>query len=172
MNEFMKKMVQMLSPKMKDAGFQKKGQSWFRTSPETISVLNLQMSRWDGAYFVNLGVLTRHLDPQVTPHVSACQVRHRIESLMPDRMEAISLFDFANKKYRADEGYNDAIAAICDYALPLLKQCETLDGLRAAILARPQLGFETSAVGLDFLGIDREYLVKIAEKKLPNAAKP
>ena len=171
MNEYVLKLVRMLSPAMKDAGFQKKGQSWFRTSPETITVLNLQMSRGDGSYFVNLGVLVRQLDPQLTPHVSLCQVKHRIERLLPDRMEAIGLFDFANKKYRTDEGYSDAVAAICTYALPLLKQCETLDGLRAAILARPQLGFETSAAGLDFLGIDSEDLIKIAEKKLLNAAK-
>lgn len=171
MNDYVAKLVRMLSPAMKDAGFQKKGQSWFRTTPETITVLNLQMSRWDGSYFVNLGVLTRQLDPQLAPHVSACQVRHRIENLMPDRIKAISLFDFSNKKYRTDEGYNDAVAAICTYALPLLKRCGTLDGLRAAILARPQLGLGTSAAGLDFLGISREDLIKIADKKSPSAAK-
>lgn len=144
---------------MKQAGFKKKGQSWRFATSETISVLNLQKSSWGPMYYVNLGVLIRALDPHPAPDVFSCQIHTRLANLLPKVDSARELFDFSNSKYETDDGYTEMAEVVRSYALPLLKQWGSLDGIRAAIQARPSLGIQAWRAAIDLLGIDYTVLV-------------
>ena len=159
MNPYVRRLAQNVAPVMKQAGFKKKGQSWRFATVETIAVLNLQKSQWGPGYYVNLGVLIRALDPHPQPDVFSCQIQTRLAELLPKFDAARELFDFSNSKYDTGEGYMEMAEVVRSYALPLLKQCGSLDGIRAAIQARPRLGIQAWRAAIDFLGIDYTALV-------------
>jgi len=148
---------------MKQAGFKKNGQSWRFTTLETIAVLNLQKSQWGPAYYINLGVLIRALDSHPQPDVFSCPLHIRVENLLPKLDPARELFDFSNSKYDTDQGYMEMANVVGTYALPLLKQCGTLDGIRDAIQMHPRLGIQAWRTAIDFLGIDHEVIAAHAD---------
>lgn len=163
MNPCIKKLAQAIAPVMKQAGFKKRGQSWRFDTPETIVVLNLQKSQWGPGYFINLGVLIRALNPHSQPDVFSCPIQTRLKNLLPKLDAARELFDFSNSKYDTDEGYKEMAEVVRTYALPLLKQCGSLDGIRDAIRASPRLGMQAWRTAVDFLGIEYEAIAARVE---------
>jgi hypothetical protein len=158
LNPYIRRLAQAIAPVMKQAGFKKKGQSWRFATLETIAVLNLQKSQWGPDYYINLGVLIRALDPHPQPDVFSCPLHIRVESLLPELATARELFDFSNSKYETDQGYLEMAEVVGVYALPLLKQCGSLDGIRDAVQAHPRLGTQAWKAAIDFLGIDQAAL--------------
>jgi len=142
-----------LTPVMKAAGFRKRGMHWWIESKETFGFLNVQMSQFGPSFYLNLGVFLKGLkeDPPLNAH--KCQVRYRVENLMPDRAAAHALFDFDRGGFEDDERLELVAAAVRDYALPFLHQCATLDGVRTAIRSKPEIGNYTSFDGMVFLGL-------------------
>ncbi len=170
MNPNIQRLAQAVSPLLKQAGFKKKGQSWRFSTPETIAVLNLQKSQWGPGYYVNLGVLIRALDTHPQPDVFSCPLQTRLVNLLPKLHAARELFDFSNSKYDTDEGYTEMAEVVRSYALPFLKQCDSLEGVRDAIQANPRLGLWTWRNALDFLGLDYETIATRVEaaSRAPN----
>ncbi|PNI09774.1 hypothetical protein CXX84_05975 [Arthrobacter sp. AFG7.2] len=67
---------------MKSAGFSKKSGSWYRTTDEVITVVELQKSQYGLQYFVNIGLWLRPLGKATAPKEQVCHVRTRLSGLV------------------------------------------------------------------------------------------
>lgn len=79
-----KELEAIIDSVLKPFGFIKRGFSWYRHHPETISVLNLQNSDYGGQYYVNLAVALRGLNPGEYPHEERCHIRVRLDRVIDD----------------------------------------------------------------------------------------
>ena len=76
---------------LENAGFVKKGQSWYLDSKDVIVVVNLQKCDWGDWYYINIGIWLKALEEGSFPKESDCHLSYRAESLFPDQRELILL---------------------------------------------------------------------------------
>ncbi len=145
----------LLKPVMKSAGFKKKGRTWYLETPETVCVLNLQMSPWGGGdFYINLGVLVKAIENISWPKEYQCHFRERLCQLMPDLHRADALFHIRESYPIAREvRRTEILSAVDKIALPLLAQCRNVSKLRASLEAKPRLKYGATAALLQHLKI-------------------
>nr|WP_014235126.1 DUF4304 domain-containing protein [Arthrobacter rhombi]AER68059.1 hypothetical protein [Arthrobacter rhombi] len=67
---------------MKSLGFSKKSGSWYRTSDDVVSVVELQRSQYGPWYYVNLAAWLRALGEEKAPKEHKCHMRTRLDNLV------------------------------------------------------------------------------------------
>jgi hypothetical protein len=85
-----------IDPLLKQYGFRRSNATWRRNQVESIAVLNVQKSQWDGGvFYINLGSYFFSLGSERSPTENKCQVRVRLEISDPGSVvaQAIHWFD-------------------------------------------------------------------------------
>ncbi len=113
-------------------GFRKQGGTWYFDCPETILVVNLQKSQYGPSYYINLAVFVKALGDDKVPKEHQCHLRTRIEDVAGDDLErALDLDDVSFADCQRESMIETAIGK---HAIPFLKSCSTLDGIREQIV--------------------------------------
>lgn len=88
--------ITSVHPLLKSQGFKRSSATWRRQYNESIAVLNVQKSSWDGdVYYINLGVYFHAIGSEVAPTENRCHVRVRLAIAEPEAVvaNAISWFE-------------------------------------------------------------------------------
>jgi len=125
-------LVKSVAQTMKESGFARKGQTWYLDTPEVVLVLNLQRSRFDPSFFLNLAFWIKAISspPSIPPGEHTCHVRMRADAVPElEAAEVNQLLDFSTP---LDERVRSVRIGelLRDHIVPLLKQGSSLVGLR------------------------------------------
>jgi hypothetical protein len=123
----------------KQAGFQKRSDSWYRRFPDLVQVLNLQKSQYGDQYYINVGIYVPSLGAAKSqwPKEHQCHVRARAKSLVSDESNDISRFDSAMNL--EDDGVSPEIRAqeierlLEEHVTTFFDSATNLDDLRNSI---------------------------------------
>ena len=116
---------------LKSAGFKKKSDTWFLTTEETISILNLKKSDFGRQYYVNIGVWLKCIGQTDIPKDYKCHIRFRWTSLIPqDQKQLERLLDLDNESLSDVDRQCEIIRLFEGHLLPFFSVAKTLDGLR------------------------------------------
>lgn len=115
--EIKKELEGELNEPLKEAGFTKESMTWRRDLGKIVDVFNLQRSWSSHSYFVNVGIFIKDLAKETAkeeeydkepwfqkeldrPDESNCQIRERIEHLMPEEEQKafLNMLDFEGVK--------------------------------------------------------------------------
>ena len=113
---------------LKELGFTKKSDTWWRQSEDAVQVLNIQKSQFGERIYVNLGVYLKALGPETTPPERRCHVQVRLEQIAdPELWNEIA-------SAAADTEPTPAlIAAVVEDGSGWLNRLSTLAGVREFI---------------------------------------
>ena len=113
-------------------GFKKKGSAWYCQEAEAVLVISPQRSQYGLRYYLNLGVYWRILGEKMTPKVRECQLRSRIESILPQEKKHLveHCLDFEDASIDDSTRHAVLLDALSLHAIPVLKRCATEEGLR------------------------------------------
>lgn len=79
-----------LNDSLAPEGFKKQGAFWRLVRDEIISVVNVQKSKYDDEFFLNLGFWIREIGPdEVCPKVEQCHVQGRAEAIFPSYEKSV-----------------------------------------------------------------------------------
>ena len=116
---------------LKPAGFKRKSDTWFLSTDETISILNLQKSDFGRRYYVNIGVWLKCIGEVDVPKEYKCHIRFRWTSLIPqDEKQLERLLDLDDESVSDADRQCELCRLLEDYLLPFYSIAKTLDGLR------------------------------------------
>lgn len=117
-------------------GARRRGRCIYVPSDETITVIELQSSRWGGQYFLNVAIWLNSLGEATTPKVIECHVLGRIDDFV-DADTAHRLNDVLNlQNPEARPAAKGSILELMNQAIPVaIAQCASVEQLRS----RPQL---------------------------------
>jgi hypothetical protein len=117
--------------------------AWHLVKPETVLVVDLWKSPASGQYIIDLGVLIRRLDPNMTPGANVCHISRRLSSLVTDFGIARQNPDQATQKTAlqsaldpGDQSTTDAdvtkivSTALVTYGIPFLEAWDTFEKIR------------------------------------------
>ena len=94
---------------LRQAGFIKKGDSWYFSGTETTLVANLQKSNYGNQYYVNLAVYVKQFGEEQFPKEHKCHIRMRLDALVTDGTERT--FNADDLSVPEEEGRN-AVAQV------------------------------------------------------------
>lgn len=63
-------------------GLEKRARTWYRRSPDVVSILNLQKSQWGAQYYVNVAFWFTALGTEEFPKEREAHVRTRLDTLL------------------------------------------------------------------------------------------
>ncbi len=63
-------------------GLEKRARTWYRRSPDVLSILNLQKSQWGAQYYVNVAFWFTALGAEALPKEREAHVRTRLDTLL------------------------------------------------------------------------------------------
>jgi hypothetical protein len=75
------------------AGFQRKGDSWFRRTDEVVEIVNLQKSQYGPLYYLNYALWLRALGEEQFPREERCHVRMRADNIVSSEAQLARLLD-------------------------------------------------------------------------------
>jgi len=122
---------------LKDAQFQRKSNTWYRDTDETIVLVNVQKSNFGEQYYINLSVWVKGLpgDPCVRLPSQAvlCHIEGRLGGLMPGEDERLrQMLNVEDESLEKDQRRHAIEDVITRIVLPFLLQCSTRAGIREA----------------------------------------
>lgn len=115
---------------MKGAGFSKKSGSWYRTTDDVITVVQLQKSQYGLQYYVNIALWLRPLGEATAPKEQVCHVRTRLSGLVGNeegQLEALLDLDVPMPDGERAEKLRTFLNA---HLGPALEAVASLDSLR------------------------------------------
>lgn len=116
---------------LKEAGFRRKSTNWYLDTTDAVLVTNLQKSIFGAQYYLNFAVWLRALGSASMPKEQNCHIRIRATILDSDRHRHLerSVFDLDHPM--SDEDRKATLRFFLEStALPFLRSCGTLSGLR------------------------------------------
>lgn len=136
------------APVLKAAGYRKRRLTWYRDWPDTITVFDVQRSRWSDSYYLNLGVYLKALGDEPAPGEHRCHVRTRVGRLVPEaeRLPLLAALDFDTATTDPDGRMPTLVAAVSAVALPWLERYAAVSELRD--LVRTLTSYQEVDVGL------------------------
>jgi hypothetical protein len=149
MNANKKLLVDSVGAGLKEAGYKKNGSAWSRRNAESVTVVDIQTSRFAQVYFLNLGIKYAALgDLKTIPKTYQCNVGCRVNAIVSDRASAIRLFDFEGdaRELDATARFEEIDALIRGTVVPFLDECATVDGVKRVI---PRGRLEEAMVHID-----------------------
>jgi hypothetical protein len=115
----------------REAGFAKKGGSWYRRQPDTIAVLQAQKSQWGRQYYLNVALWLLPLGEAEHPKENQCHIRTRLSRLLTTD-EAAALERLLDLDEDISDREVELIEMLRTHLLPLLDATATLDELRTS----------------------------------------
>jgi Domain of unknown function (DUF4304) len=113
---------------LEEAGWMKKGQSWYLDGKDAIVVVNLQKYDFGESYFINIGIWLKALGDTAYPKVNLCHVYLRAENLFPEQRELIL---FGCSLEHNDVATLDSLSHFIKTSLiPLCRECTDKSNLR------------------------------------------
>ena len=112
----------------KGAGMTKHSGSWYRSTSDLVTVVNLQKSQYGSSYYLNVGWWLQALGTVKFPKENELHVRTRLEALVPDRTAEIAgLLNLERPVADRTDRLRDMLHA---ELLPILNSTQTVEGLR------------------------------------------
>jgi hypothetical protein len=113
------------------AGFRKRKHTWFKTNPDTITLVDLQKSQWGGQYYVNLAVFLRDLGDVPTPAEHRAHLRVRLTAVAGSECGSIEqALDLERPSLSAGDRRAVLTCALRKVAVSYLASRSTLSQLR------------------------------------------
>lgn len=146
-----KLLVDILQRELRPLGFRKDGGNWRLDASETITVVNLQKSRWDDSYYINLGALIKSLPDlsdqprnRTRPSIVDCHYcvrvddlfhdkQHKEDSVSPRQATVRALLDFNALKIDAEKRTLGLQVIMRERMLPFLELCQTERGIETIV---------------------------------------
>ena len=100
---------------LENAGYVKKGQSWYLDRPNTIIVLNVQKSDWGNMYFLNFGIWIKALGQETFPEYNFTHINGRVDRIFPENRDLFLMSCDLNKTngeiehFRQTNNVNDIV---------------------------------------------------------------
>ena len=113
------------------AGFIKKGDSWYFNEAETILVANLQKSNFGKQYYVNLAVYVKQFGEERFPKEHKCHIRIRLDAVVTDGTE--NIFNAEDTSVFEEERQNAVAQLMQSKAIPFLRRLATVEGIRQMV---------------------------------------
>jgi hypothetical protein len=132
MRDSKRQLAGALAPVLKVAGYRKRALNWHRESKDTISVFNLQRSQWGDQFYINCAIYLKALGSEKTPPEYRCQVRTRIDDLVPRRSRLSALLDF-EKKLKEETRLRELVTLVTSFALPWLEKYAEIEELKSLV---------------------------------------
>jgi hypothetical protein len=117
-----------LAQPLEEAGFIKKGQSWYLDGKDTIVVTNLEKCDWNETYFINIGIWMKTLGNADFPQYNHCHLYYRAESLFPEQRELILIGCNLEKTNKEILAYLSMFVQVL--LVPFLRKCADEANLR------------------------------------------
>ena len=117
----------------KEAGFDKKSGSWYRSSDEVISVSNLQKSQYGPQYYFNQAFWLRQLGDERFPKENKCHIRARLGSLLRDESERIAQLLDLDHQMPDEQRVEELVRLLGERLLPLIERASSVAGLRGLL---------------------------------------
>ena len=167
-----------LGPRLKVAGYRKRGRTFHAASPDHVKVVNVQASRWNegntGSFTVNLGVffpevatLSEARPLRGPPKEYHCTVRQRLGLLMHDgkdiwwRIDSTTVSEVLARKVGT---------AWSVFARPWLERVSDLSGAHAELVSQ-KMCFRAAMISLLLRRpSEASELLREAERRRPHAA--
>lgn len=108
---------------LKNEGFVRKSDSWYRDAEDAILVCNLQKSQYGEQYYVNLAVWLKALGEAAFPKENSCHIRVRLNALSPD--DAKNLFDLERSEIADSDREQGVSRVFKQFGLPLFARCSS-----------------------------------------------
>jgi hypothetical protein len=116
---------------LRQAGFAKKADGWYRTVPEAILVVNLQKSSYgDDRYYLNLGAWLRGFGDVPFPKENQCHLRMRTDHVTSEGTDWDEELLNLENDIPADDRVRRLSAYIAETLVPFIREWETLAGIR------------------------------------------
>jgi hypothetical protein len=117
---------------LKRAGFQKKGEGWFKETDDAVLVANLQKSNFGAQYYVNLAIWLKALGEVRFPKEYQCHIRIRASALDPERQKYWNseVFNLDHDEIPAEERFDLVRSFLEMKAIPFLLAGGSLPELR------------------------------------------
>jgi hypothetical protein len=115
---------------MKNAGFSKKGGSWYRTTDDVITVVQLQKSQYGLQYYVNIALWLRPLGAATTPKEQMCHIRTRLSRLVENEEAKLDALLNLDVPMAEEERVEKLTHFLGVHMGPALEAVETLNSLR------------------------------------------
>ncbi len=123
--------INVFEQNLRQAGFIKKGDSWYFSGAETILVANLQKSNYGNQYYVNLAVYVKQFGEERFPKEHKCHIRMRLDAVVTDGTERT--FNAEDLSVSEEERQNAVAQVMQSKAIPFLQRLATLEGIRRMV---------------------------------------
>ena len=135
--------IDALRPVMTEAGFKRRESTWYRFSPETVQILDVQPASSPSPQLVyfNLGVNFRELHPPTHFRVFDCPVYGRLDQVVLEKEVFSRVTDFAHSDFPHSERLHRIVDFIQRFALPVLESWQSRVGVTAFIESKRSRGF-------------------------------
>lgn len=121
-------LVAALGEVLREAGFSKKGDTWYRDNDEVLELFNLQKSQYGNQYYLNYALWLKALGPAAFPKEHQAHVSMRVEPTVENSSLVAPLFDL-----EANVADREMMVKsyLLEKLLPLAASCRSLASVRA-----------------------------------------
>jgi hypothetical protein len=135
--------IEALRAVMSQSGFQRREGTWYRFSPETVQVFDVQAATSPSSQrvYFNLGVAFREAHPLTHLRVFDCPVYGRLDHVIPDAEAFPTVTDFGHSDVSHDQRLARIVDFIQRFALPVLDSWQTKAGVTVFIESERSRGF-------------------------------
>jgi len=96
MQNINRKLCEKINKVLKPLGFKKKGVSWYLNNPQTITILEIQRSKWSENYYLNLGIYLKEKGEEVIDvQECKCHIRTRLTKLLDNKSDLEKYLNYA-----------------------------------------------------------------------------
>ena len=111
---------------------------WYHDTDENITAVSLEKSPHGGQYYIDLGASPRKLLTVERPREYESHFRVRLEQIVPHGNELLKALDLEDSSMPLDRRKRVVEDAIAQYAIPLLRELQTLDGMARLMSSHPR----------------------------------
>jgi hypothetical protein len=145
--------VVALDETLRREGYARRGKTWYRQDPETISLVDLQKSNWSQKYYINVATTLRDEGTPTHPAQNKCGVRGRVTDLTPERERVERALDLTDEGLADEERCEILRRTLIEDVLPVLRSFQTKSGIRDFVASRYGPKFAVTAAAKKALGI-------------------
>lgn len=92
MPDYTKEIVEAIKPILKSYSFTKKGLNWIFENEKIVKIFNIQKSQWGNQIFLNIGIIIKSLENEISHVITKCHIQSRLDDLLENKY-----LDFENK---------------------------------------------------------------------------
>jgi hypothetical protein len=145
-----KDLIKIVDNYLKPLNYKRKGLSWYKENPMTVTAFTLDRSKWGGElYYVYLGVLFKQIHSENYPKFYQFDSNLRAEKLDEHTEEYLDLEKSIDNVERSER-----MKRLFEKSLPILDKLETIEGFKQLLnMYNPRI-FMVSTKAQKFLNIN------------------